>query len=214
MMIAPGHKHVATAGRVYLPALHKWDRNSSLAAVVDDLAKVFAEAPFIYARPTAPPPSLNASVQYPATLSMQQPPPLQPPPLTQLPPTPSVTAAYPPPSLRQAAPMTLSSAAAPLQSQFPTTPPMPIVGAPPGYPVVSPPRQTRSQPVAVAAASSEDGVGGEDDSCVICLDRKKAVVFLPCRHMCVCRECSDPAKLQFKCPTCRGKIADKIEVFR
>jgi len=52
------------------------------------------------------------------------------------------------------------------------------------------------------------------DLCCICLKAKKAVVFLPCRHHCTCRECSNRVlTTDDKCPLCQGKIEQRIEPF-
>eukprot|EP01010_Urceolus_cornutus_P000784 NODE_1295_length_980_cov_282.904404_g995_i0.p1 GENE.NODE_1295_length_980_cov_282.904404_g995_i0~~NODE_1295_length_980_cov_282.904404_g995_i0.p1 ORF type:complete len:281 (-),score=66.20 NODE_1295_length_980_cov_282.904404_g995_i0:137-895(-) len=43
--------------------------------------------------------------------------------------------------------------------------------------------------------------------CVACLAHPKSVVFLPCRHMCVCHSCS---KLLHLCPVCHADIASTV----
>ena len=48
--------------------------------------------------------------------------------------------------------------------------------------------------------------------CVICQDREKSVVLMPCRHMCLCAECSNHSTVN-SCPQCRTVIARKICVF-
>ena len=52
----------------------------------------------------------------------------------------------------------------------------------------------------------------EENLCVICEEQKKTVLLLPCRHLCLCRSCSNLPNLM-DCPMCRSKIADKMEVF-
>lgn len=44
---------------------------------------------------------------------------------------------------------------------------------------------------------------GDKPRCVICLEGSPSRVFLPCRHVCVCRSCF--SRLQ-ACPLCRGPI--------
>lgn len=46
--------------------------------------------------------------------------------------------------------------------------------------------------------------------CVICMDEKCEVVFIPCGHMCCCQECAN--KELDSCPMCRGTIERKIKV--
>lgn len=48
--------------------------------------------------------------------------------------------------------------------------------------------------------------------CVCCMDELKAldVVFLPCKHMCACRQCSSTMN---ECPVCRAAICDRMTVF-
>lgn len=49
--------------------------------------------------------------------------------------------------------------------------------------------------------------------CVVCLERPSSVVLLPCRHCCLCKECSESLISLQLCPTCRAEIHEKIEVF-
>jgi len=50
--------------------------------------------------------------------------------------------------------------------------------------------------------------------CVVCMDAKKSVCLLPCRHMCMCTACA--AKIMAAsalCPVCRAPVADCFEMF-
>lgn len=54
----------------------------------------------------------------------------------------------------------------------------------------------------------------EDKLCVICHDRFKCVILLPCRHFCLCQTCvqvieqTDPS-----CPLCRHYVIDSLRVY-
>ena len=52
----------------------------------------------------------------------------------------------------------------------------------------------------------------ENRSCVICQVEPKTVLLMPCRHLCVCKDCSKNHQLLL-CPLCRKKITDKIFVY-
>lgn len=51
-----------------------------------------------------------------------------------------------------------------------------------------------------------------DSLCCVCYDKPKSMLLLPCRHLCLCSDCSllDAVRA---CPICRGRIQDRIEVF-
>jgi hypothetical protein len=51
-------------------------------------------------------------------------------------------------------------------------------------------------------------------TCVVCLDNPAQVLFLPCRHMRVCVECSDRQKEHSRCPICRDTVTEKIIPFQ
>lgn len=46
--------------------------------------------------------------------------------------------------------------------------------------------------------------------CKICMDRDICIVFLPCRHLATCNECSETL---IKCPICCGAITQKIKTY-
>jgi len=62
-----------------------------------------------------------------------------------------------------------------------------------------------------------DGKGGmkrkrEEDSssCVVCMEKEKKVLLLPCKHLCLCEDCSVDVN---SCPLCRVLIKQKTTVF-
>jgi len=52
----------------------------------------------------------------------------------------------------------------------------------------------------------------EEKLCVICRESPKEVLFMPCRHLCVCKDCGYREELE-RCPLCREAIAERISVF-
>ena len=47
-----------------------------------------------------------------------------------------------------------------------------------------------------------------DRTCVVCLEREREVVLDPCRHYCLCKQCSNSLT---KCPICRKQIQKKVD---
>jgi len=50
----------------------------------------------------------------------------------------------------------------------------------------------------------------DPNSCVVCMDAERRVVFIPCGHLVCCRDCGI---LQKKCPICRADLQESITVF-
>ncbi|XP_071050491.1 uncharacterized protein [Onthophagus taurus] len=53
-----------------------------------------------------------------------------------------------------------------------------------------------------------------DHYCVICQDRKKCVLILPCKHLCLCNECSKTINFyNRRCPICRAYAERTMRVY-
>ncbi|ORX85482.1 hypothetical protein BCR32DRAFT_290680 [Anaeromyces robustus] len=50
----------------------------------------------------------------------------------------------------------------------------------------------------------------DENVCVICLTEKREYAYLPCRHLCVCRNCVHYLE---KCPLCRSPIHSYMKIF-
>jgi len=50
------------------------------------------------------------------------------------------------------------------------------------------------------------------DSCSICMERKKKVLFEPCKHVVTCNKCANDLK-EMKCPVCRVDIKKMMTIF-
>ncbi|XP_031816932.1 baculoviral IAP repeat-containing protein 3 isoform X2 [Sarcophilus harrisii] len=50
----------------------------------------------------------------------------------------------------------------------------------------------------------------EERTCKVCMDKEVSVVFIPCGHLVVCKECSSSLR---KCPICRSTIKGTIRTF-
>lgn len=52
-----------------------------------------------------------------------------------------------------------------------------------------------------------------DDTCIICYDNKKSVIFLPCAHLNTCTNCAKLILLEKqRCPICRNEIREMKNV--
>lgn len=56
--------------------------------------------------------------------------------------------------------------------------------------------------------------GGDLPECVVCQDRSRSVVLMPCRHLCLCTQCCSAILASTRlCPVCRQEINASTEVF-
>lgn len=71
------------------------------------------------------------------------------------------------------------------------------------------------KPIKRKSSISNGGSGSPtSQTCVVCLERKKTVVVMPCKHLCMCQICSDQLqRYQTHCPMCRKTIAELISVY-
>ncbi|CAA3025525.1 probable E3 ubiquitin- ligase LUL4 [Olea europaea subsp. europaea] len=65
-----------------------------------------------------------------------------------------------------------------------------------------------SSPDATTISNMDSG-----KECVICMTEEKNTAVLPCRHMCMCRDCAKELRLQSNnCPICRQPIQELLEI--
>lgn len=68
----------------------------------------------------------------------------------------------------------------------------------------------------VATLARVDQARHERTLCIICLERPKTVIALPCRHRCMCQPCYERVvalAANPECPLCRGPLRDTIIPF-
>jgi len=54
----------------------------------------------------------------------------------------------------------------------------------------------------------------EDKLCVVCQDREKCIMILPCRHLCICENCQEPLRTHRNtCPICRKGVKQMIKAY-
>lgn len=54
----------------------------------------------------------------------------------------------------------------------------------------------------------------DEDACVICLTTRKTVLLLPCRHLCLCVDCSKAvSSSDASCPLCLQNVDMAMEIF-
>jgi len=59
---------------------------------------------------------------------------------------------------------------------------------------------------------SESSSSNDANLCVICLDKPKSIVLVPCGHVCICSSCSRLSNLT-NCPICRDPVNTMLRVY-
>ena len=49
--------------------------------------------------------------------------------------------------------------------------------------------------------------------CQICFKEEVSVVILPCKHLCICEECSDEGFGSEVCPACNMSVINHMKIF-
>lgn len=51
---------------------------------------------------------------------------------------------------------------------------------------------------------------GNENLCMMCFKQKKDIVFLRCKHLCVCEKCSQKVTI---CPICKKTVEQRVKVY-
>jgi hypothetical protein len=71
--------------------------------------------------------------------------------------------------------------------------------------------ESRSEPASAGAQKDEDSNFGKE--CVICMVAPKDTAVLPCRHMCMCSECTKVMRLvRDTRPICRTRVDSMVRI--
>lgn len=54
---------------------------------------------------------------------------------------------------------------------------------------------------------------GEDNSCIICMDKPRSCLIIPCFHLICCHDCIINFPVGSNCPCCRGVVEQTKEVY-
>ncbi|KAF0695910.1 Aste57867_13302 [Aphanomyces stellatus] len=73
------------------------------------------------------------------------------------------------------------------------------------------PKPTATGAVAPDMKPSDEVLEGAE--CIICMCEPRNTTILPCRHLCICAECSEALKRPGStCPICRGKVESMLQI--
>ncbi|CAB3360253.1 Hypothetical predicted protein [Cloeon dipterum] len=77
-------------------------------------------------------------------------------------------------------------------------------------PSAAPSTESSEVVVPKAGCSTEKEKEENDLDCCICLDERRSIAFIPCKHMVCCATCSNSVT---NCPVCRNKISERITIY-
>ncbi|KAH8263131.1 hypothetical protein KR044_004834 [Drosophila immigrans] len=63
---------------------------------------------------------------------------------------------------------------------------------------------------------TQRAAGSRSDCCVVCIERSRNIVLLPCRHLCLCKECSQQLHRYEggnRCPVCRDFVETMLPIY-
>jgi hypothetical protein len=49
--------------------------------------------------------------------------------------------------------------------------------------------------------------------CIVCMDREKSTMLLPCKHLMYCEDCAALALAQKKCFFCNGAVEGRDRIY-
>ncbi|KAI9189915.1 hypothetical protein H9P43_001348 [Blastocladiella emersonii ATCC 22665] len=75
---------------------------------------------------------------------------------------------------------------------------------------------TETAPSGSPIAATDDAAGsGQQPECIVCMADPKDTMVLPCRHLCLCKDCAQQLRKQSdKCPMCRQPYHSMLHIAR
>ncbi|GMI41091.1 hypothetical protein TrCOL_g12435 [Triparma columacea] len=73
-------------------------------------------------------------------------------------------------------------------------------------------RRRREEVIRSMASTAGGGSGAAQKLCCVCMEVERQVLLMPCRHLCVCRGCSEDERLR-DCPICRSEVLERMVVY-
>lgn len=75
-------------------------------------------------------------------------------------------------------------------------------------------RSAHATPRSPAKSQKNESIINDEKHCVICQERNKCILLLPCRHLCLCAECNLELRYYtLTCPICRSNIDSTLEIY-